>query len=43
MIASERITHAYLLPTMFTRLLRLAPEARGFLKRNPKDKVVGPY
>ena len=29
LIASERITHAYLVPTMFTRLLRLAPEVRA--------------
>jgi long-chain acyl-CoA synthetase len=29
LIASEQITHAYLVPTMFTRLLRLAPEVRA--------------
>lgn len=29
LIARERITHAYLVPTMFQRLLRLAPEVRA--------------
>ena len=29
LIASERLTHAYLVPTMFTRLLRLAPEVKA--------------
>jgi long-chain acyl-CoA synthetase len=29
LIESEQITHAYLVPTMFTRLLRLAPQARA--------------
>ena len=29
LIESERITHAYLVPTMLTRLLRLAPEVKA--------------
>ena len=29
LVASERISHAYLVPTLFTRLLRLSPKARA--------------